>query len=65
MLTNIHTISIYLDDQRFLHIRKESLESPVGVPIPQHLVRTTPLQALTVESIQRTGKAVLVVSGYP
>ncbi|KAI9567656.1 hypothetical protein HD554DRAFT_2192361 [Boletus coccyginus] len=54
MLTNIHTVSIYLDGERFLHIQKESCESPVDVPIPQHLVRTTPLQALTVESVQHT-----------
>ncbi|KAF8123691.1 hypothetical protein EV363DRAFT_1455306 [Boletus edulis] len=52
-LTNIHTIAIFLDDQRLVHIQKESRESPVDTPISQHLMRTTASHILTVESIQR------------
>ena len=58
-LTNIDTISIYLDGQEFLHIQKQSFKSPIDILIPPHLKPTTPSQILTVESIQRTGKATL------
>ena len=61
-LTNIDSISIYLDGQEFLHIQKQSFKSPVDIPIPPHL--TTPSQTLTVECIQRTGKGVLVAFSY-
>lgn len=57
-LTNIHTISIDLDCQRLLHICKEPCKLPVKVPIPIHLMPTTLSETLTVESIERTGKAI-------
>ncbi|KAH0831140.1 hypothetical protein J3R83DRAFT_13710 [Lanmaoa asiatica] len=58
-LVNIHTISVHLDSQRVVHIQKR-VQLPVDIPIPQHLKPTTPLQALTVESIQRSVQRIAV-----
>ncbi|KAH0831364.1 hypothetical protein J3R83DRAFT_14027 [Lanmaoa asiatica] len=58
-LTNIHTISVYLDSQSVLHIQKQ-VQPPVDILIPQHLKPTTPLHALKVESIQRTVQKIAI-----
>ncbi|KAH0831350.1 hypothetical protein J3R83DRAFT_14012 [Lanmaoa asiatica] len=58
-LTRIHTISVYLDSQRLLRIRKQ-VQPPVDIPIPKHLKPTTPLQVLKVESIQRVVQRIAI-----
>ncbi|KAG9310168.1 hypothetical protein JVU11DRAFT_9790 [Chiua virens] len=59
-LTHIESAEVYLDDIRLLHIHKEPCKPPVEVPIPQHLVRMTSSEALTVESMQRTAQTIKI-----
>ena len=59
LLTHIDTLSVHLDSQRVLRIQKE-VESPVDISFPEHLKPTTSGGILTVQSIQRAGKAMLV-----
>ncbi|KAG8216244.1 hypothetical protein J3R82DRAFT_8285 [Butyriboletus roseoflavus] len=58
-LTHIDTFVVHLDSERVLHVEKQA-ESPVGIPIPEHLKPTTPQEALTVESIQRTVQRITI-----
>ncbi|KAG8216243.1 hypothetical protein J3R82DRAFT_8284 [Butyriboletus roseoflavus] len=58
-LTHIDTFSVNLDSQRVLRVEKQ-VESSAEIPIPEHLKPTTPQEALTVESIQRTAQRITV-----